>query len=414
MRLGTVGAGAAAVVAMIIGASMPVQAVLEADDERVVAIEALLDRREEAVRQGDLDGWMATVDPQAASEFQAAQRRAFRGWSTVPLASYTLEVVPEDVGDLAVGLGDRLTARYGTSDVFLPETVRRYRLAGYDDRDMFEFLFLTYVERDGTWYVAGDDDVRSLGLDTAKALWELTDVRVLPSEHYLVISPVGLAARADQITRIAEAAFDRFDSLWDRSWSGRLPLILPGSVAELERILQSTFDLTSFVAFVAYDADRDDGDFATSAPRIYIQDQNLSRHPEAFQLETLVHELVHAASAEMAGPFSEAWVQEGLAEWITDGRPDGRPSPPAGSDGVMPDNFEFTTGAQGSILAAYGESKAAFAAIARAAGGPAPVDFFAAVGSRRAHPGTSDYNTGAALASVTGLTLDDLRNALVR
>ena len=39
-----------------------------------------------------------------------------------------------------------------------------------------------------------------------------------------------------------------FDRRWSLPWSERIPLILPRSVEELERLLQATYDLDNLVA----------------------------------------------------------------------------------------------------------------------------------------------------------------------
>src|SRR5207237_1006192 len=131
-------------------------------------------------------------------------------------------------------------------------TRQRYRLSGYDDRDAVDSLWLTFVQRDGRWYIGGDDDLSTLGLDTARQLWELGPVRVRPTAHFLVISHPAQAARADALAALAEEAVAIQIQRWPRQWSDKVPLILPGSVDELAVLLQSTLDLNNFVAVVYY------------------------------------------------------------------------------------------------------------------------------------------------------------------
>lgn len=367
------------------------------------AVNALLDQREAALAAGDLSAWMATVDPEAPGAFRDRQRTAFAGWGVVPVERFALDARTDDTGDLALGMQAELVGRYRADAVFLPETRRHFRLAGYDDRDTVEYLWLTYVRRGDQWYIGGDEDLRFLGLDTAVTLWELGPVEVQRSEHFLVVSPPDRAGRAQQIIELAERAWTRFEDQWDHPWSGRLPVILPGSVADLETILQTTFDLDNFVAFVAYDAIRDDG-YEPTAPRMYIQDANLSRHSGAFQLDTMVHELVHAATSTTAGPFNEPWVHEGLAEWVTRGSPAGGRAP-SGSDGRLPEPHEFTTGGNAAIVRSYEESTSAFAFLAGRAGAGEPVRFFEQLGARRVVPGSADHHAGDVLRAVADLDL---------
>ena len=355
--------------------------------------QSVLDARVAALGAGDRDAWLATVDPEAPAAFREAQGRLFDGLRSVPLESYSLEVRLDDSGDLAAGAG--LATRYGGAAVQLPETRQRLRLRGYDAVDAVDSLWLTFVERGGRWYVAGDEDLAPLGLDTARGLWDFAPVEVLATEHLLTIFHPEQRRRATALSAIAEEAITVLEQRWDQPWPGRIPLVLPADTDELERLLQSTIDLDKFLAFVAYGADRDEGWTAT-APRIYIQDANLSKYGRDFQLETLVHELAHAAGAPLAGPFVSAWVHEGVADWIATGRST-RERKPDGSDGVLPRDFEFSTGAQSSIIEAYRESRSVVSSLAARRGRGAPTTLFRELGAVRVAPGNTDHHVDAAL-----------------
>ena len=365
------------------------------------AVQALLDARAKAVLAGDEDAFLATVDPRAPGEFRAAQRRQFSGLDALDLASYRLEARVEDSGDLSAAAPPR-----GADEVFLPETRQYLRFAGYDERDGLDQLWLTYVRRGTRWYVAAAGDVADLGLDTAPGLWELGPVVVSPTPHFLLISHPEQASRAAAIGSLAEEALSILRTRWPVPWSERLPIILPGSTAELQQLLQTTLDLDKFVAFVTYGSRRDGG-YATTAPRMYIQDQNLGRYGRAFQLETLVHELVHAASASRSGPFIPAWVHEGVADWVALGRPAGERKP-ADSDGRLPRDDEFASGSQASIIVAYREARSAVSYLASAAGAATPVAFFEAAGATTVGPGSRRYLTDLALQRTAGTTLAGL------
>ncbi|MBW3555407.1 MAG: basic secretory family protein [Actinobacteria bacterium] len=371
--------------------------------DRLAAVQAVLDARVAALGSGDRAGWLATVDPQAPAEFQRAQGRSFDGLRSLPLERYGLQARLDDSGDLSAGL-DR---RYGGA-VFLPETRQRMRLRGYDDRDAVDTLWLTFVQRDRRWYVAGDDDLAGLGLDTFRGLWDFGPVETLAGEHLLTLYHPAQAERAKALAAIAEEALGVLRQRWDQPWSERIPLILPGSTEELEKLLQSTLDLDKFVAFVSYGAVRDTG-WETTAARIYIQDKNLSGYGRAYQVETLVHELVHAAGAPIAGPQIPAWVHEGVADWIATGRPH-RERRPKGGDGRLPRDFEFTTGPQPEILRAYRESRSAISLLASRSGGAAPTALFRALGEAKVAPGSVDFHSDAALRRTAGLGLAEFES----
>jgi hypothetical protein len=367
----------------------------------VAAVQAVLDARVAALAAGDRDAWLATVDAQAPEAFRAAQGRLFYGLRSVPLESYALEARLEDTGDLGIGLG----RRYG-APVQLPETRQRLRLRGFDERDAVDSLWLTFVRRGERWYVAADDDLAALGLDSARGPWDFAPVEVLATEHLLTIFHPDQSDRARALSALAEEALGVLRSRWDLPWSERIPLVLPAGTDELEQLLQSTVDLDKFLAFVSYGSVRDDGWEAT-APRVYIQDENLRGYDRAYQVETLVHELSHAAGAPHAGPFVPAWVHEGVADWVATGRSRAERRP-AASDGRLPRDFEFTTGAQTEIVNAYRESRSATSYLSSRAGLRAPTALFRELGAVRVAAGSVDLQADAALRRATGLGLTDL------
>ncbi|MGH9156225.1 MAG: hypothetical protein ACRD1K_10425 [Acidimicrobiales bacterium] len=373
----------------------------------LAAVQAVLDIRAEAVLGQDRAAFLATVDPEAPADFVAAQRRHFDGLASLPLASFSLRAHLEDSGDLSVAAA----GRYGSAPVFLPETRQHYRFEGYDGTDAVDYLWLTFVERDGRWYVGGDGDLAALGLDSDRGMWDLGPVRIAAGPHFLVLSDPADAARADALAALAERAATRMAGLWDQPWSGRVPLVLPPSVAALERLLQSTVDLDKFVAFASYSLSDDDGSrYSATAPRIFVQDDRLSRHSEASQIETLVHELVHAAAAPLAGPFVPLWVHEGVADWAATGRP-GDVAAPSGSDGVLPRPYELTTGSAALIQRSYRESRSAISYLAERAGPGAPSALFRGLGEARTGPGSVDHHVDAALRRVTGSGLAEFERA---
>lgn len=387
------------VVAAPSGPSPPAAAAAE---DPLAAVQAVLDARSEAVRRGKADAFMATVDPAAPQGFRDAQARQFQGLRSLPLASFSLRARTEDTGDLgAVAAG-----RYGGARVFLPETRQVFRLDGYDDRDTVDELWLTFVQRSGRWYVGGDTDLEGIGMETDRQLWDFGPVRAVRSDHLVVLSHPDQAERAAALAAMAEEALGAFAAVWDQPWSGRLPLVLPGSVDVLERLLESTVDLDKFVAFAGYGAVRDEG-YASTAPRIFIQDARLARYPRPEQVTTLMHELAHVASAPLSGPFVPGWVHEGLADWAATGRRVGERRP-EGGDNRLPRDFELSTGPAASIVRSYRESRAAMSLLAARRGNAAPTALFRALGEIRVAPGSVDHHVDDALRRTTGMTLGEL------
>lgn len=355
-----------------------------------------LDARVAAVRSGDKAAFLATVAPDAPAAFKDAQARLFDGLRSLPLAEYGLEARTFDTGDLS-RRGDK---------TFLPETRQRMRLRDYDAIDAVDTLWLTFAERDGTWLILADDDLADVGLETARNLWDFGPVVAQPLPHFLVLSHPEQKARAAALGAMAERALTVHQERWPQPWPGRIPLVLPGSVEELGAILQSTIDLTKFVAFVSYSSVRDSG-YEPTAPRIYIQDANLSKHTERFQTETLAHELNHAAVAYINGPFIPAWVHEGVADWLATGQRTNERNR-SSDHSNLPRDHSFSTGSQSSIVRSYSLSRAAISTLSRVKGKGAPAAFVQALGEVRVAPGSVDYQVDAALRRSTGLSVAEL------
>ncbi|HEY3239157.1 MAG TPA: hypothetical protein VGL92_06315, partial [Acidimicrobiia bacterium] len=282
-----------------------------------------------------------------------------------------------------------------------------YRIEGVDAVDALDGFFYTFLLREGRWRIVSDTDVEDLGLPSARNLWDFGPVARARSPHFTVLFDAADRTRAESLLRLAEEARDRLATSFDRPLPDQVLLILPHSVDQLAEMLQSTFDLTNFVAFAAASVDRDEG-WESTAPRVFAQDVNLARSRRSFQLETLHHELVHVAAFPLAGPFVPAWVHEGVADWIANGR--GRPAAVAASDEVLPEDFEFTTGGLDAIVSAYQESTSALAFLAQVKGQDVPLDLLVEVGEARIAPGTMDYHTDAALRSLYGKGVADFQH----
>ena len=80
-----------------------------------------------------------------------------------------------------------------------------------------------------------------------------------------------------------------------------------------------------------------------------------------------------------------------------------------GTDGILPDEWEFTTGGGDSILRAYDESTSAIAFLAAKKGESAPLDLLVRVGETRVAPGTGPYHVDEALRAVYGAALDQFQ-----
>jgi hypothetical protein len=382
------------------GASAGTDARRQADP--LTGIQELLDRRTEAMLAGDRDAFLETIDP-ADDRFAARQRFLFDGFQALGLAEYRLELTDRYWPELTTR---KETAEHGLGARVL-HVEERYRLRGFDPQPVVEDLFLTFVPRGETWVIASDDDLADLALKTARKLWEFGPIDTQRSEHFLYVSPPDLRPAGPPILSSAEAALEELDEMWPLDWPRRVVLLAPSSTQQLRRILQATFDLDVFVAFAYSSVDRAQ-DYRLAGHRVIFNWDNFSRYSAQVQQSILVHELLHVATREVTGPLVPTFLEEGLAEWVSDGNTDQlEPRVDSGTfDRELPRDFEFITGPGVEILLSYDESYTATLYAVRRYGVDAVVRMYRHVGAVRLEPGTPFHHVDRAMRKAFGTDLE--------
>lgn len=367
------------------------------------AVQAVLAQRVDALKAGDRAAFLDTVDPLGTDEFKIRQGHLFDGLRSLPLAAYDLRMRTDEVPDLGAGLA----ARYPSAEaVFLPPLEARYRLTGIDTIDAVDGFYYTFLLREGRWRIVSDRDLEDIGLPSARNLWDYGPVSQQRTEHFTILHDPADRKRAQAIGVLCEQGYARLIAAFGATVPAQVVVVLPHSLDQLREILQATFDLSNFVAFASASVDRDE-DWESTAPKVYVQDNNLARSRRDFQLQTFQHEFTHVAAFPLAGPFVPSWMHEGLADWMATGEQES--SAVDGSDGVLPEEWEFTTGGGEAILRAYDESTSAMAFLAAKKGKGAPLDLLRRVGELRSEPGTSRYRVDQALQAVYGAGLDQFQ-----
>jgi hypothetical protein len=355
----------------------------EATGVPLTELRAVLRVRVDAHRGNDRDAFARTIDPNAPTTFRDAQLRSFDNLATLPVARINYSIRADET-DLTRAVSK---AEYGDATVALVPTTRALRFT-YDARSAIDSMFWTFVKRGDAWFVGGDDDVADLGLETTVSMWDTGPVVVEQTEHFQFVAHPEQRARARELANLAEQANATLAPRWTLPWSDKMVGFLPATPDELADLIQASVDVTKFVAFVAYGYDSET--LRSTAPRLFIQDRNLSVYPAAAQIETLVHELTHAAGSAYAGPFIPAWVHEGLADWIAIG-PTNRFPRGSGAGARAPRDDEFGAGSQAQIVRAYRDSRSLIAALSRIAGPQAPFTLFQTIGGYKVRAGSNKY-----------------------
>ena len=369
-----------------VGGTAATDNVLEGE---TAAVRRLLAARSAAVVDGDTEAMAALIAADAPEDFRLRQLRLAAATAALPPGTYV-----EELAEPVLDLTPPSVRAAIPMPVMVVEVVRRQRFEGYDPSENVTSTYLTLVDPDGEgdWVVRDDTALRSVGVVGERYLWELFDVGSVATDRVLVIGTTG----EPELRRLAgevEQAIDRFDEVWTRPWWGRIVVLSPADVAELEALLDPTVDVSKFVAFTTLRVDRSRG-WEVAAPRLVIQQERFGRRSGESRVRVLVHELAHVATVADSGPMTPLWVHEGLASWVEKGRPT-----ESGEFGGFPDSHEFRTGSRSEIAAAYAEAADDMAAMAGTLGADAPIEFFERLGAVRGQPGTPDHHLNRILES---------------
>jgi hypothetical protein len=296
------------------GASQPAVAlgrvaVLEPAAARAEAVRELLAVRADAVRRRDRAAWLSTVEPSAGA-FRAAQGRLFDALADVPLAGWSYELDPAE----AEPADARLDALHGAG-WWSPRVTLRYRLPGYDRAPTAEPQHLTFVRRDGRWYVAADDDFAAAGRDTTRGLWDSGPVAVVRGRSALVLGHPASLALMRAVAADVDAAVPRVTAVWGPGWAARVAVLVPSSQAELARVVGGDRDYRQ-IAAVATAELTGSGGYHPVGDRVVINPATFATLGPLGRRVVLTHEVTHVATRAATGPSVPTWLVEGFADHV--------------------------------------------------------------------------------------------------
>ena len=354
----------------------------------------------------------------SSPDFLARQERLFRGFQSVPLASLGYRVAWDRRGDMVRSV-DR--ARYGEAEaVSIPLTEERYRIEGFDRRDAVEDFYFTFVKREGSWLIAEDSDLDDITLYSARHLWDFGRVEVERSKHFMMLAhpcdkPACQSLGSDFL-ELAEAGLERAGRYWLGPWTERVVVLVPRSGNELERIIQSTFDLENFVAFAYSTVDVSKGVDYTGH-RIIPNPKAFAGRASDSVLQILAHELLHIATRDSAGPFVPIFVDEGFADYAgNDAAPEAlaffNADVASGLfNGELPEDFEFTVGDGTEIYRNYQKAQSAVRYFIERFGLQTFNRFYRRLGRVEIEPGTARFHIDRAFRATTGMTYEGFQEA---
>lgn len=402
LRIGVTLATAAAL-------AQPARAQSPAPSAWEVQVQAMLDRRASAVERGDERAFVDTMRG-APRAFADGRRTWFRRLRALPLGTYRLELFRNEFGDLATPADAR---RYG-GEVHVVQVKERVSFRGLDRAPTYEDLFLT-VRNDGQgWSVVSDTDREELFLLSMRNLWDFGPVEIVQRDRIMVVVHPAQRDVAGTILAAAQQARTTTKSRWPYPWSDPIVIMVPSTVDELARILQTQFDLSAFVAFASSSVDRTRG-WALSGDRVFLHWPNFSRYGSSFQQRILAHEFLHLATRATTGPFVPAFMDEGIAQYYGENeRPGPRPEERRRiRNGTfsrrVPADWQFTVGSNSDIFLSYELSDSFVTYLgARFDSGAGARVYRALAAESPVSPGTSLYHVERAFRATFRVSFEDL------
>lgn len=293
------------------GATAPVTTVRNARVDvtaRAAAVHALLADRAAAVRQHDRTAFLATVEPRATA-FRAAQVAYIDALEQVPIGrwEYQLDATNEQPHTAAL---DRLRGQWWAPDVTL-----RYALAGFDSRPTLQQQTLTFVLRQGRWYVASDSDFGT-SRRTGRGLWDGGPVQVRTGRSCLVLSHPGHERLTDQVADECEAAAPRVTAVWGTGWAQKVVVLIPSSVPELSSLIPGAGDLSQIAALATAELDAPGRGYHPVGDRVLINPVTFAQLGRLGRRVVMTHEVTHVASRPVTGSSVPTWLVEGLADYV--------------------------------------------------------------------------------------------------
>ena len=389
---------------------------------REAAVRQLLADRAGALLRRDKAAFLAVLDP-AAPALRARQAALFDALAEVPLGvwRYALDPARQRPPD------SRLDRRYGRDRWWAPDVTLEYSLAGFDDRPLVATHYLTFVQRDGRWLLAADDDFAAVGLVTARALWDRGPVVAERVDDVLVLGRPAARRLLRNVAALAAAAVPRVTEVWGPGWRQGVVVLVPTSAQEMQELLGSDGDLSQIAAVATAELGGGSGDFDPTSDRVLVNPETFTRLGQLGRQVVLTHEVTHVATRRSTGPAVPVWLAEGFADYVgyaavdlplalsarelrKDVRAGRLPTALPADDAFRGDNA--------ALAQAYEQAWLAVRLLAEQHGEPALLRFYRAVGAARdvepaaAVDAALRSELGTDLAAFTGAWRDALRRDL--
>jgi hypothetical protein len=279
---------------------------------------AILERRGAAVQAHDEQAFLADLDP-ANPDLRLKQVAIFRGLAKLDFAQFGYR--------LAEGrLPQSARLAYDVPAVIVP-VLATHELRGYDIGPVAEAQSVTFVSRQGRWWIGSDSD-EEIDLPAAGHAepWDEGEIGVAHGKHALVIGQADDQATLDRVATALDAAVVRDLKFWPTGgknrWDGKVVVYVPEEQREFNSLFAGTKETADGVVAVTvpvYDnVDFEKGGRAygrMDGTRVIINPTYFKPTSSFFNV-VLRHEVSHVAAEPITADGTPTWLIEGLAEYV--------------------------------------------------------------------------------------------------
>ena len=369
----------------------------------------VLDRHAHALLAKDEQAWTVDLDDTAASGgYRAQQEAVLRNVGSVPITAwrYSLDS-PVNSPDVLSAAAARLGGRVIVLHVSL-----HYALSGVDPQPTEKPLWITAVQRDGVFKLAGDSDAEATGGHSWHGPWDFGPLVVLQTANTLVLAHPAHARDLKPFSDLVGKAVAVVTSVWGTGWNPDVAVLIPDSDAEFAEVSADAANTVDIAAISIADQVLPDG--TVLGARIVLNPSTLGRLDAAGRRLVVQHELTHIATRADTNDQMPTWLIEGFADYVGNltstltVRQTAAELAAEVRRGVLPKALPTSDDFAGDaprLSQSYEEAWLACRLIAERAGQPALVGFYKAVSQKVGQGVEPTTAVDEALRSATGLDL---------
>ena len=279
---------------------------------------AILQRRGAAVLAHDQAQFLADLDP-TNTALRTQQAAIFAGLVKLPFARFSYRLADGSLPQAA-------KSAYGVPALIAP-VLATHQLRGYDTGPVAEGQSVTFVLRQGRWWIASDrDDEADLPAAGHAEPWDDGQVGVAHGKRSLVIGQADDQATLNRVATSLDQAVAADLKFWpaggSHRWDGKVVVYVPEAEREFTSLFAGTKETADGVVAVTVPV-YDNVEFvkggrsygAVGGTRVIINPTYFKPKSSFFNV-ILRHEVSHVAAEPITSQGTPTWLIEGLAEYV--------------------------------------------------------------------------------------------------